>query len=66
MRTYKLPDLSYGPWLPTNYLRWRRIPGGRQLEVKMRRRVKRFNPPGAGASISYEYEWQLVPDAVDD
>lgn len=56
--------LSYGPWLPTSYLRFRLLGGKRLLEQRMRRRVKRYEN-FAGTTKSYEYEWQQVPEAKD-
>lgn len=49
------PTLTYGPWLPTCYLRW----NDGTLEQKMRRKVRRDWGSGVN-SKSYEYEWQPV------
>lgn len=50
------PRMVYGPWCPTNYLRW----NGTVLEQKMRRRAKHY-PPQGPASSRYEFEWHAVP-----
>lgn len=50
------PDITYGPWLPTNYLQF----AGPVLQQKMRRRVMRDWGHGSVSKV-YEYEWFPVP-----
>lgn len=58
--------VSYGPWLPTAYLRW--VDG--VLHQKFRRRVKHYLPSltgvgfGAGCGTTYDFEWKQIPKAT--
>jgi hypothetical protein len=55
-----LPTVQYGPWCPTNHLRW----NNGALEQKMRRKVKRHESGGPSWNAGYEYEWQKLPVVI--
>lgn len=52
------PTMAHGPWLPTNYLRWRKIADTQVLEQKMRRKVHQYQR--GYTNKYYEYEWQSL------